>query len=508
MSRKQESFIDFTGPENKDVSEPERGKIELEGEDLTEVERETISQPFQESFTESVRMTPENQQRFAFDRSANLKLGGLFENRIRELTLDRAREFVMENPSDFNLPESMAQRLTDEQIKNLVGENPKLREKIAVDPKLAEIIRLHEIFKKAKGTPDISEKILFFMTIDKLTSQPELIKEIRARLWESMEGIDIDEVATAALGEKDKYVKDKMEAYRRESVERIMISDRDRKEIEKMIDWEIEMRVSEEIRKRESEGGKKLSEEQREEIRAKKEKERSSLQANAIERAISDKKARIEKVLGRSVTDDEIIFLKDKKGIDIANVSSSSEFFGFFKKIIKKISLDGDKRNKSEFDMFLKDKLAGAEDYFAGKAKEFEGEWSERLEKAKDRIIEKSLNDIPADLVRKIYKEKKLTMMAERYRENQLGGDKRKKEQLRKAFNRDGVHINNLLIELGSKENATIEDFNRGIDGFANEDFREYVKKQKVEQSKDKYSLWLLLLELIFGFIRIDNEQK
>ena len=485
------------------ISENELGKgeVKLEEENQAQVERETIIQPFQESFTDSVRMTPENQRKFEFDKSANLKLGGLFMNKIGELTLDRARRFLMENPGDFNLPESMAQRLTDEQIKNLVGENPELRKKIAVDPKLAEIIRLHEIFKKAKGNPDTSAKILLFKTVDKLTSEPGLMREIQSKLLESMEGIDIDKEAAEALGGKDKYVQDKIEAYKRENIERIMIGDKDRGDVKKKIDEEIERRVGEEIDRREREGGDKLTEEECEKIRAEEEGKRSALEADEIKKAIKDKKSRVEKALGRSVTDEEVIFL-DKKGIDIANVSSSG--WSFF----RGISLDGAIRGQSEFNRFLEGELAGVKDYFSDMTKGLEGEWREKIEKSKDEILEKSLNEIPADLVRKIYKEKKSLIMAERFRENQLGEDTVMRKRLQRKLGRDGVHIENLVKKFGSRGDLTVEDFDEGINGFTNEEFRKYVKKEDRKPSNDEYSHWLLLLELIFGFIRTENEQK
>ena len=505
MIRKQESFTDFISPENKTVNETERGEIELGEENQTEVEKEITSLTAQESFTESIKMTPENQKRFEFDKSANLKLGGLFENKIKELTLDRAKKFLMENPGDFNLPESMAQRLTDEQIKRIVGENPKIREKIAVDPEFAEIINLHRTFKKAKGDPDTSEKILLFKTVNKLTSQPELIRDIQIKLLESMEGIDIDEKAAEALGGKDKHVKDKMETYKRENIERIMIDNKDREEIERRIDEDIEKNVSEEIRKKESERGEELTEEEREEIRAEEEGKRSALEADEIKKAIKDKKSRIEKVLGRSVTNEEIIFLsdKDKEGVDLADISSSG-----WPSFRKKIKLGGVARSRSEFDQFWVDKSAGAKAYFREKNKEFEGEWSEKLEKVKDGIVEKSLNEIPAELVRKIYRQEKAGMIAERRCEQELGKDKKKIQRFKKAFDRDGVYVKDFIKELGSKEDLTIEDFYGGVDGFTNEDFKKYAREQKVEQPKDQYSFLLLILKFIFGFIETDNKQK
>ncbi len=495
MENKQEKFTDIPDIEKSDVGKPEKEvEVELEDKDQVDIEKETTRSVSEKFVMESVGMTLEDQKKFEFDKSANLKLGGLFEEKLRDLTLSGAKRVVMENPLDFDLPKDMAKRLTDEQIKKLIGENPSLREKIASDPEFAEVVHLNETFKKAGGNLDTSEKILFFKTASKVVSQPELLKEIRVKLWESMEGVDMDEKATERLEEK--YVEDRMEIYKREEIERIMIDEEDRDRVKEMVDEAIRKEVNEEMTQ---EGKKGLSKREQERIREEKDKRRPVLQAEAINKLISDKKDRIEKVLGRPVTDEEIIFLKKKKGKDMTEISSVR---GFFR---EKIRWGDTEKKRLEFDQFLSGELTGMEDYFDGKAKEFE---KEKLEEIKEGIIKESLNEIPVDLVQRIYRKRKAVRMANMTREKELGKDKEKISKFKKEFDRDGSHISNLIRMFGSEDNVTLEDFQRGIDGFANEDFKKYAKEQKIKQSGEKYSLLVLILKFLFGFTGTANKQK
>ncbi len=481
--------------QNNNVEKPEEEvRVELEDKDQVDIEKETTRSMSEKFVMESVGMTPEDQKKFEFDKSANLKLGGLFEDKIKDLTLSGAKRIVMENPLDFDLPKDMAKRLTDEQIKKIIGENPSLREKIAGDPEFAEVIHLNETFKKAGGNLDTSEKILFFKTASKVVSQPELLKEIRIKLWESMEGVDMDEKATEGLEEK--YVEGKMNAYKKEEIERIMIDEEDRDKVKEMVDEAIRKEADKEI---EQKGKKGLSERGREKIREDKNERRPVLEAEAINKLISDKKDRIEKVLGRPVTDEEIIFLKKEKGKDMTEISSSGRFF------YEKIRLGDIEKGKSEFGQFLSGELTGMDDYFNSKANEFK---EEKLEEIKDGIIKESLNEIPADVVQRIYRKRKAVRMANITREKELGKDKEKTIKFKEEFGRDNDHISKLIRMLGSEDNITPEDLYRGIDGFANEDFKKYAKEQKIEQSGEKHSLLILILKLLFGFIGTDNKQK